>query len=162
LTHTPQKNTSRLAAFFIIAITVFVLDQLSKNLVLANFSLNDSIPVIPGFFNLTYVRNTGAAFGILAGQESWRHLFFQVVSVLALGAIIYLFWTSRRDRLALWGAALVFGGAAGNLVDRVRFGYVIDFLDFFIGRYHWPAFNVADSSITVGAFLLAVKFLREK
>ncbi len=158
----PSTNNSKVAGFFIIAIVVFVLDQLSKNLVLANFSLNDSISVIPGFFNLTYVRNTGAAFGMLAGQESWRHLFFQAVSILALGAIVYLFWTSRRDALALWGASLVFGGAAGNLVDRIRFGYVIDFLDFFLGRYHWPAFNVADSSITIGACLLAVKFLREK
>ena len=161
----PEKRSHsnwRLAAFFIIAVTILVLDQLSKNLVLAAFSLNESISIIPGFFNLTYVRNTGAAFGILAGQESWRHLFFQSVSILALGAIVYLFWASRRDRLALWGSALVFGGAAGNLVDRIRFGYVIDFLDFFIGRYHWPAFNIADSGITIGAFLLAVKFLKEK
>ncbi len=147
--------------FFLIAVVVLVLDQLTKNLVLGNLSLHESITVIPGFFNITYIRNTGAAFGMMAGSESWRHIFFQSVSVLALGAIVYLFWSSRRDSLALWGAALVFGGAAGNLVDRVRFGYVIDFLDFFVGGYHWPAFNIADSSITIGAFLLAWKFLRE-
>ncbi len=151
-----------MAAFWTIAVTILLLDQVTKNIILTSFGLHDSLPVLPGFFNLTYVRNTGAAFGILAGQESWRHLFFQMISVLALGAIVYLFWTSKRDKLALWGSALVLGGAAGNLVDRVRFGYVVDFLDFFIGSYHWPAFNIADSSITVGAFILAMKFLREK
>ena len=151
-----------MAGFFAIALTILVLDQLSKNLVLTHFALHEGISIIPGLFNLTYVRNTGAAFGILAGQEAWRHLFFQVVSVFALSAIVYLFWTSKRDRFALWGSALVFGGAAGNLVDRIRFGYVIDFLDFFVGGYHWPAFNIADSGITLGAFLLAWKFFREK
>ncbi|RUM89944.1 MAG: signal peptidase II [Thermodesulfatator sp.] len=157
-----NSRKSGLAAFFIIAITVLVLDQLSKNLVISRFFLHESVPVIPGFFSLTYIRNTGAAFGILAGQEAWRHIFFQTVSLLALGAIVYLFWTSRRDALALWGASLVFGGAAGNLIDRIRFGYVVDFLDFFLGRYHWPAFNIADSAITIGAFVLAFKFLREQ
>ena len=157
----PGRGQIGTAAFLLIAVSVFVLDQVTKNLVIGNLAFHSSIQVIPGFFSLTYIHNTGAAFGILAGHERWCHIFFQVVSFLALGGLFYLFWTSKRDTLTLWGSALIFGGAAGNLADRLRFRYVIDFLDFFIGNHHWPAFNVADSAITIGGFLLALKFLKE-
>jgi signal peptidase II len=123
------------------------------------------VPVIPGFFHLTYVRNPGAAFGLFAGQAaSFRKPFFLVVTLVALGAILFAVRKlpdGRRWTLA--SLALVFGGAAGNLVDRLRWGEVVDFLDVFWRSHHWPAFNVADSAITVGiVMLLAEEFLPKR
>ena len=139
---------------------VLVLDQATKYLVSTTFNLYDSRVIIPGLFNITYITNTGAAFGILQGAERWRHIFFQTISVCALFALIYVYKSARQKSTAFfWGLSLIFGGAMGNLVDRVRHGYVIDFLDFYIGDMHWPAFNIADSAITVGATLLAFHFL---
>ena len=138
---------------------VVVLDQLSKWWLMTTFNLFESRPVIDGFFNLVFVTNSGAAFGLLAGpQVWWRQLFFVSVAVLAIGVLIGAY---RHYRLqgTIWVVAigLVAGGAVGNLIDRLRFGAVIDFLDFYVKSYHWPAFNVADSAITVGVglFLLA-------
>ncbi len=138
---------------------VVVLDQLSKALVMASFRLYELKPVIPGFFNLTYLTNTGAAFGMLAGEESvWRQAFFVGVALVAL-VIMCLSYREFRKQGRLFGHAIgmIAGGAVGNLIDRLRFGAVVDFLDFYLKGYHWPAFNVADSAITVGVglFLLA-------
>lgn len=138
---------------------VVVADQLTKLWVVRHFRMYESREIIPGFFHLTYLTNTGAAFGFLAGEQSTlRQLFFVVVAMVALLAMGYFFRT-LKDRSQLYTVAigLISGGAVGNLIDRIRLGSVIDFLDFFIGRYHWPAFNVADSAITVGVslFLLA-------
>jgi len=147
--------------FFAFGLLVVLLDQLSKAWVESSLFLHQVIPIIPGFFNITYVTNTGAAFGILAGHEGWRHLFFQCISVLALGGLAYLYWSARSSSKALfWGCCLIFGGALGNLLDRIRHRHVTDFLDLYIGSYHWPAFNLADSAITIGGLLLAFYFLR--
>lgn len=141
---------------------VVALDQLTKWLIQANFLLHDSREVIPGFFNLTYVTNTGAAFGILAGDHSTlRMLFFAGVAVAALLAIV-LGWRQLcgEERLMPHALGLIAGGAIGNLIDRLRFGAVVDFLDFYVQNHHWPAFNVADSAICVGVglFLLGSFF----
>ncbi len=147
-------------SFMLVAFAVLVLDQVSKEWVLQNVPVYRQIPVIPSFFNITHLTNTGAAFGFMAGHEKWRHLFFQVISFVALGGLFYLYITAKdKTRWLFWGCSLVFGGACGNLVDRIRFGHVVDFLDFYLGTYHWPAFNVADSAITVGGIMLAMHFL---
>ncbi len=145
-----------------IAGLVIVLDQLTKYLVVQRFKLHESMPVIPGFFDLTYVRNPGAAFGILANaQGHWRVVFFITVSLAALAVIIALIRTSH-DRLPIIAFALIGGGAVGNLIDRVRFGEVVDFIEWYYRSYHWPTFNIADSAITIGVALLAADMLFER
>ena len=144
------------------ALVVIVLDQLTKALVLARMDLHQSIPVIEGFFDLTYVRNTGAAFGILAGSlAAYRVPLLLGVSVLAL---VVLFWFVRTVPVERWAViaacGAVLGGAVGNMLDRLAYGEVIDFLDVYVGAYHWPAFNVADAAITVGVVLLCIDALR--
>ncbi len=148
--------------FLMMAIVVFALDQLTKQAVIKNFMLHQSVEVIPGFFNLTYVRNTGAAFGILAGTGSWRIYFFLFMGAVALLSLVIFFYSNYKDPLVVMGTALICGGAAGNITDRIRLGYVVDFLDFFIKDYHWPAFNVADSAITVGVLILVIHFLKQE
>ena len=145
-----------------ITAAVIALDQLTKQLVVRSFKLHESVPVIPGFFDLTYVRNPGAAFGFLAGaQGMWRSIFFITVSMVALAVILALVRQSR-ERLPLIALALIGGGAVGNLVDRVRFGEVVDFIDWYYRTYHWPTFNIADSAITIGVGLLAIDMLLPK
>lgn len=146
----------------LIAAVVVGLDQLSKWWILATFNLHDSLPVIPGFFDLTFVVNTGAAFGMLAGEQNiWRQLFFVSMTLVALVVLCFAFRQYRYEgRAYIIGIGLIGGGALGNLVDRLRFGHVVDFLDFSIKGHHWPAFNVADSAISVGvAFFLLAGFL---
>ena len=132
-------------------------DRIIKALVPRFMDLHQSIPVIPGFFQITFVKNTGGAFGILAGWDSsLRQVFFILASVAALLLLFFLYRQAVRNaskplRIAL---ILIAGGALGNLYDRFTTGEVVDFLDFFIGRYHWPAFNLADSAIFVGAVFL--------
>ncbi|MGB3212675.1 MAG: signal peptidase II [Desulforhopalus sp.] len=141
--------------YFIVLIATVVADQLTKTLILDSFYLYESREIIPGFFNLVYVTNSGAAFSILADVDSpWRHYFFLGIGTAALIGLSVAYWKLRKvNILYSWPLALIAGGAVGNLIDRVRFGAVIDFLDFYVGRYHWPAFNVADSAICVGAGL---------
>jgi signal peptidase II len=143
---------------------VFLCDQLTKGLVLHYLPVHTGKPVIPGFFNLVHARNTGAAFSLLAGANTaWRQGFFATVSILALGVILLLLSKVPKDDLwSKCGLVLIFSGALGNLVDRLRFGEVVDFLDFYLGAYHWPAFNVADSAITVGACMLFLTLLRKR
>ncbi|MGH7407101.1 MAG: signal peptidase II, partial [Candidatus Methylomirabilales bacterium] len=133
--------------FYGLAAAVVILDQATKLLVQRAFRLGESLPVLPGFFNLTYVLNPGAAFGLLAGAAAaFRGPFFIAVSVLAIAVICYYHARYARGRpLPSVGLSLILGGAVGNLIDRLRVGMVIDFLDFYVGAYHWPAFNVADS-----------------
>ncbi len=151
----------RIYPFLVVSALVIMVDQATKYMVLSALSLHEIRPVIPGLFNLIYVTNTGAAFGFLAGSEKWRHLFFMSIGIAALGGLVYLLVVSRtRDPLFFWGLSLILGGASGNLIDRVLRKHVIDFLDFYIGSYHWPAFNIADSAITVGGIMLAVHLLR--
>ena len=145
----------------IISSVIVALDQATKLYIDANFRLHESIPVIDGLFNLTYVRNKGAAFGILA-DSAVRIPFFITVSILAMLGILWYLRRIRNDQpLALFSLSLVFAGAFGNLIDRIRLGEVIDFLDVFWRGYHWPAFNVADSAICVGVALLMIDMWRE-
>jgi signal peptidase II len=145
--------------FSAITAAIIVLDQLTKYAVVQRFRLHESVRVIPGFFDLTYVRNPGAAFGFLAGVPGvWRTIFFITVSIVALAVILALV-RQTRDRLSLIAFALIGGGAVGNLIDRVRFGEVVDFIDWFYRTYHWPTFNIADSAISIGVGLLAIDML---
>jgi len=152
--------------FGAIVALVVLSDQATKLLIVRYFQLYESLPVVPGFINLTHLTNTGAAFGFLAGQpDAWRHVFFVSIAVTALVVIFFLFLRLRRE--SLWyelSLALIAGGALGNLIDRIRVGSVIDFIDVHIGSHHWPAFNVADSSITVGVavFLVYSLFFEDK
>ncbi len=119
------------------------------------------MPVVRGLFHLTYVRNKGAAFGILA-DNAIRIPFFITVSIIAMLGILWYIKRIRADqKLAQYALSLIFAGALGNLIDRIRLGEVIDFLDVFWQRYHWPAFNVADSAITIGVTLLFIEMWRE-
>ncbi len=149
--------------FFIIMALVVVGDQLSKLWILENFALYDSTAVIPGFFNLTFLRNSGAAFGMLSDMPLlWRQIFFISIAVVALVALIVM--QRKMGRENIWytlALSFIGGGAVGNVIDRVRDGSVIDFLDVYIGKYHWPAFNVADSGITVGVTIFLVLQLLE-
>ncbi len=135
---------------------IIVLDQITKVIVEERFELYESIVVLEGFFSLTYILNPGAAFGFLADQNAtFRMIFFLSVSVIALVLLGAFFRdTPTEDTMGLTAISLLFGGAIGNLIDRIRLGEVIDFLDFYINEHHWPAFNVADSAITVGISLL--------
>lgn len=148
--------------FFLTGGAVVFLDQVSKWLVVKFLPLHSSVAVIPGFFNLVHVRNTGAAFSFLAGGYStWRQIFFVTVSIAGMAVILYIHQGLKgEERWARGSLALIFGGALGNLIDRLRLGEVIDFLDVFVGPYHWPAFNVADSAISIGAVLLLLFLLR--
>ena len=138
--------------FLLIAGLAVILDQASKLLVRTHIQLYQSITVIPGFFNLTHVRNPGGAFGFMAaGSQGLRTLLFVGVSAVAMALIVYFYRQTPKSYPYLAAAlAMIFGGAVGNLIDRLRYGAVVDFLDVHVGVYHWPAFNVADSAITVG------------
>ena len=133
-------------------VPIIVLDQLTKIIVDRTMPLHHSIPIVDGFFSLTYVRNTGAAFGIFAGShEVFRLPFLIGVSILAIGFILVMLKRLRDDATGLVTAlTFILAGAIGNLIDRVLHGEVIDFLDVYYSNYHWPAFNLADSFITVG------------
>jgi signal peptidase II len=146
-----------------VAAIILVADQLTKWWALQGLRFGAPVPIIDGFFSLTLVMNPGLAFGMLGGvPESLRWM----VGLLSVGAVVVLALLAARllvgggvwTRLAL---GLIFGGAAGNLIDRVRFGAVVDFLDFYYRGYHWPAFNVADSAITVGVTVLAIRMLMD-
>jgi signal peptidase II len=145
-------------------VLILVLDQLSKIIVDRTMPLNHSIPIIENLFNLTYIRNTGAAFGIFAGShEAFRIPFLIMVSLLAIGFIFVMLRRLPDKELGLITAlAFILGGAMGNLIDRIFYGEVIDFLDFYWSRYHWPAFNLADSFITVGVLITVYYLIRAK
>ena len=143
------------------AVVVLVLDLLTKHLALERLPPGRPVHVVDGFFSLTLVMNPGLAFGMLAGTPAgWRWL----VALLSIGALTVLAVVGLRmlptgGRFTPLALGLIFGGAVGNLIDRARFGAVVDFLDFYWRGYHWPAFNVADSAITVGVALLALRML---
>ncbi len=142
-------------AYFVIILITVAADQLTKFFVVDLLQLYESREIISGFFNLVYVTNKGAAFSFLADMHSpWRHYFFLGIGSVALVGLTIAYWKLRKIQpLYCWPLALIAGGAVGNLIDRVRFGAVIDFLDFYVGNIHWPAFNVADSAICVGVGL---------
>ncbi len=143
--------------FILGAAAVIALDQLTKTAISSRFLMHESYTVINGFFNLVYVMNPGAAFGFLANASAtFRSIFFIGITCLAMVLIIYYLIKAqhRRNVISVISLTLIFGGAVGNLIDRIRFGEVVDFLDFYISTYHWPAFNVADSAISIGAALM--------
>ena len=156
--------TRKYVIFSITLLVVLLLDQLTKIIINSSFTLYESLSIIPGLFNLTYIRNPGAAFGFLADADPmFRSVFFIAVSVVAVIFIILVIRKIRTDELlSTFGLSLILGGALGNLIDRIRFGEVIDFLDFYLGSYHWPAFNMADSAISIGALLLIWQIIRKK
>jgi signal peptidase II len=143
--------------------SVLVLDLLTKKYVLTHYPLYYSREVIPGFFNLVHIQNRGVAFGFLSGQNSfWRDALLTLLPLAAIvGILIYLLITPPRQKGLLLALGGVLGGALGNLIDRFRFKAVVDFLDFYWGKVHWPAFNVADSAITLGVLYLIYRFWRE-
>lgn len=133
-----------------------ILDQITKQWVAQTFNYREVVAIFPSF-NLTYAQNPGAAFSFLADQPGWQRWFFTAIATIASG--VFLFWmakTPKSNKILGIGFSLMLSGALGNLIDRVLFGYVIDFLDFYIGNSHWPAFNVADSAIFVGAGLMII------
>ena len=148
----------------IVAGLVVAADQITKTLILNYLPLYHSIPVIPGFFNINHIQNPGGAFGFLANQSSQlRNIMFLFISSLAVCLVFWFYKkTPPSHPLLASGFALIFGGAIGNLIDRIRFGKVIDFLDFYIGNLHWPAFNIADSAISIGIVIFASHLLLKK
>ena len=149
--------------FYLISLVIVVLDQLAKLVVVRSMRLGQNIPIVPGFFDLTFVLNPGAAFSLFATLPEWiRNPFFILISVAAAVLIVaYRSRYLRENRLASVSLALILGGAIGNLIDRLRYGVVVDFLDAHIYQYHWPIFNVADSAISVGVTLLLFEMLLE-
>ena len=139
-----------------ITAAIVILDIWTKWLVVQRIGLHDAIPVVDGFFQIVHVRNTGAAFGLGAGASSKLVPLLLNVGAIAVFCVVvvYALRAAVTDRLLQTGLHLILGGAIGNLLDRFRFGFVVDFLDVYVGRHHWPAFNVADSAICVGIGLL--------
>ena len=153
----------RYKVLFIVGGCVVLIDQATK-LAVQNALPWEGITVIPGFLNLVYVLNRGAAFGFLNRADiTWQTYFFIAASVLAVLLIFHLVRSvTRRDPLLFTGLALILGGAIGNLIDRIRMGMVIDFLDFHLRDHHWPAFNVADIALSLGAAAIAVAYFRSR
>jgi signal peptidase II len=150
-----------LQRLLVIAGLVVALDQLTKWIIMTHLPLFENIPVINGFFSITHLQNPGGAFGIFAqAGPGLRRFFFLGVTIFAMGLVYHFYRTAPGGHPSLsFAFALIFGGAAGNLIDRVRFGEVVDFLDFYVNGWHWPAFNVADSAISIGITICAWHFL---
>jgi len=148
--------------FIWISAIALVLDQWSKIAVVESMDLYQSIQ-ITGFFNLTYVHNYGAAFSFLYDAGGWQRYFLSAVAIVV--SVIIVWWlkqASKQQVLLPVAFAFILGGALGNVFDRIAYGYVIDFLDFYYGTYHWPAFNIADSVIFIGAALLIIDMFKNK
>ncbi len=145
--------------FLLLSLLVLVADQWSKWMVERHLPLHQPKEVIPGFLNFTHVQNTGVAFGMFAANGSSRGtLILTALGIVALVVVGIYFWrTSNQDRLMLSSLALILGGAVGNLLDRIATGSVTDFIDAYVGTYHWHTFNVADSAITIGICLMALE-----
>lgn len=152
-----MKN--RYILVFSIIISVLIIDQATKLLVIRHIALHETIPVIPGFFNLTHARNTGAAFSLLSGLPAgFRFVFFGGVTLAALVIIGYMI-RKTTARLQVVSLSLIAAGAVGNLIDRVRLGEVVDFIQWYYRSFAWPSFNIADSAISVGVTILAYDML---
>ena len=140
-----------------LSLLVIFLDQVSKLAIAGSMQLYQSIPVMP-FFKLTYVHNTGAAFSFLSEAGGWQRWFFATLALVISGVIaVWLARLKHDETLLAVALSLVLGGAIGNLIDRLVYGYVIDFLDVYYQTWHWPAFNIADSAITLGVILMLVE-----
>ncbi len=163
MTDLPRIKESALyrAAYFLVSLAVLLTDQWTKGIITRNFDVHQSRTVIGNLFDLTYVRNSGAAFGLFASVDSSiKAIILNSVAVLVFIVVsAYALRSSHKSVRLQVGFSLILGGAVGNLLDRVRFGYVVDFLDFSVSGHHWPAFNVADSAICIGVGLLFLDML---
>lgn len=149
--------------FFLFILLVFILDQVSKIFIVRNLPLSSSLNIIPGFFNLTHIHNRGAIFGFLSQSGSQLvHYLLMFASLVALSLVVYYFFkTPPEEKILKISLSLILAGAMGNLIDRIFRGYVIDFLDFYVKKWHWPSFNVADASVSIGAvFLIFILFFK--
>ena len=150
----PASATQSGLRWLWLTVILLILDQVSKIYVANNFSLYESIAVMP-MFNITYVQNPGAAFSFLSDAGGWQRWFFTAIAVAISGLLIYwLRELNKAQKLLAIAYSLVLSGALGNLIDRVSYGYVIDFLDVYYDQYRWPAFNIADAAICIGAILI--------
>lgn len=154
-----SKPSTGIGLWIGIASIVILLDQLSKITVTKLFTYGESLPVT-SFFNLVLAYNKGAAFSFLASESGWQRYFFTTVGIVAALVIVYMLRRHAGQRLFCLALALILGGAIGNVIDRVLYGHVIDFLDVHFGGWHWPAFNLADSAIFIGAGLFILDELR--
>ncbi len=137
-----------------LSLIVIVLDQATKQWVESSFMVYEVVDVLP-FFNLTLAYNEGAAFSFLSDQTGWQRWFLAAIATVVISVlVVWLRGLRQHEKLTAIALGLIVGGAVGNLIDRVLFGHVIDFLDFYIGQHHWPAFNVADSAITIGVAVM--------
>jgi signal peptidase II len=152
---------SRAWRWFALAALVVLADQATKALVLSRFALGERLELAP-FFNLVFVYNPGAAFSFLSEAGGWQKPLLVGFAIVAAAIVSVLIVRRPDERLLCTGLALILGGALGNVIDRLRFGQVVDFLDFHAAGWHWPAFNVADSAITVGAVLLILEGFHER
>lgn len=157
------KLSERISYIFLV-LFILLLDRWTKWLIDTRLLLNQTIPVIDGFFNITYVRNTGVAFGILDSvQSSMKSTILAILTVGAIiGVIVYSWRTPLSQKLLQAALSLILAGALGNLYDRIRYGYVIDFIEVYFRDYRWPSFNVADSAITTGVAFLAIEMFRKE
>ncbi len=160
-----SKSTSTLQGmmpWLALAIIIILADQFTKTLILGYYKLGDSTPVT-SFFNVVRVHNIGAAFSFLAGAGGWQRWFFTGVGAVATIFILWMLRSHHAQKLFSFALACILGGAIGNVVDRLLHGYVVDFLDFYYGTWHFPAFNIADAAITIGAMCLILdEILRVK
>lgn len=154
-----MSAVSGMSRWLWLSLMVVLLDQASKQLIVASFMLYENQEILP-VFNLTLVYNKGAAFSFLSDQPGWQRWFLAgVAAVVTLVMILWLRGLKQHERLTAMALGLIIGGAVGNLIDRVLFGHVIDFLDFHFGQHHWPAFNVADSAISIGVAIMLYEIL---
>ena len=156
----PETARIKITPWLVIAGLVILLDQASKQLAEAALVLHQPVAVLP-FFNLTLAYNEGAAFSFLAGAGGWQRWFLTAVALVV--SVFLLLWLRRLradEKIAAWGLSLVLGGALGNVIDRLLHGHVIDFLDVYYRQWHWPAFNLADSAISLGIVLLLLDGFR--
>ena len=154
-----RKSGGSLLPWLAIALIVIVLDQLFKTMILGNYMLGES-RTVTSFFNVVRVHNSGAAFSFLAGASGWQRWFFVGLGVAAAGFIVWMLKRHGGQRLFGWALALILGGAVGNVIDRLLHGHVIDFIQVHYAGWFFPAFNVADSAISIGAVLLVLDELR--
>lgn len=158
---------NRVFKILVLVFFMIILDQLTKGYFQSNYQLGQSTAIIDGFFNFTYVQNRGAAFGFGAqSNDIFRLVLFKILPIFVVLVLLWIIWKDRNDKtkaLSSWAYGLIVGGAVGNLIDRIGLDYVVDFLDFYIGKHHYPAFNVADSCITTAFFMIVLDmYLEEK
>jgi signal peptidase II len=161
----PEQNDMRRKPwpYLLLALLVIVIDQVTKAAILERFEHGERVSIIPGFFDLTLLFNRGAAFSFLANHDGWQRWFFILIALAASAFILHLLMRHAHQRMFSLALGLILGGAIGNVIDRLLYGQVVDFLLFHQGGWYFPAFNVADSAITVGAVLLILdELLRMK